>query len=119
MLSRCASRVDERCVEFAQDASRGFHVGDAVKFFDAHVNFFDGVKEWSGLFLDAHQLGIRLNLMLTSNFDVRVNFFDADSAFVKMLSRVASCRVVSLATVADASRVASLRFASWLTLPGR
>ncbi len=36
--------------------------------FDAHVNFFDGVKERSGTFFDAHQLAVRLNLTLTSRF---------------------------------------------------
>ncbi len=32
----------------------GFHIGDGV-------NFFDDVKERSGPFYDAHQLGVRFN----------------------------------------------------------
>ncbi len=45
---------------------RGFHVGNAVKYFGRTRQVFDGVKEWSGAFFDTHQLGVRLNLMLTS-----------------------------------------------------
>ena len=45
---------------------RGFHVGDTVKFLTHTSTFLDNVKEWSGPFLDTHQLGIRLN------FDVDV-----------------------------------------------
>ena len=44
---------------------RGVHVDDVRK----TATFLDDVKEWSGPFFDAHQLGVRLN-------------FDAD---VKML----------------------------------
>ncbi len=53
----------------SQGAMRGFHVGDAVK-------FFDGVKEWSGQFIDA------INW-------VSGQFFYADSACVKTLSLLA------------------------------
>ncbi len=63
----------------------GFHVGDAVQFFDAHVNIFDGVKVWSGPFFDTHQLGIRLN------FDVDVKIllnFDVPSSIVACLNNL-------------------------------
>ena len=45
---------------------RAFTLVTPSSFFDARLNFFDGIKEWTGPFCDAHQLGIRLNLMLTS-----------------------------------------------------
>ncbi len=51
--------------------------------FDAHVNFLTASKNGLDHFLDAYQLGVRLNLTLTSKFVVNVNFFDADSTYVK------------------------------------
>ncbi len=57
-------------------ASSGFHISDGV-------SIFDDVKEWSGPFFDAHQLGVRLN------FDVDVKnsaVFDVDGTNVKTAS---------------------------------
>ncbi len=46
-----ATRLDgSNCAGSAQSPESVFHIGDGVSFFD--------VKEWSGPFFDAHQLGI-------------------------------------------------------------
>ncbi len=51
-------------------SSRGHHLAEGVftlvtqsSIFDAHVNFFDGVKEWSGL-----AFFMPTNLVLTAEF---------------------------------------------------
>ncbi len=48
------------CCSHLRSSLSGFQIGDGV-------NFFDDIKEWSGPFFEAHQLGVRLN------FDVDVN----------------------------------------------
>ncbi len=54
---------------------------NAVFTLETASTFFDDVKEWSGSFFDAHQLGVRLN------FDIDVKnsaVFDVDGTNVRM-----------------------------------
>ena len=53
----------------------GFHIGDSVSFL---CRLLDDIKEWSGLFFDAHQLS-----MLMSKFCCQRQSFDADGTNVK------------------------------------
>ncbi len=79
-VTRCACVfISWCCIPVSVDvgsASSGFHISDGV-------SIFDDVKEWSGPFFDAHQLGVRLN------FDVDVKnsaVFDVDGTNVKTAS---------------------------------
>ncbi len=65
-VKRDCSVEESRPIQILGGQGTSFTLVTPSSFFDAHVNFFDGVKEWSGPFLDAHQLGIRLNLTLIS-----------------------------------------------------
>ncbi len=59
--------------------NKGFHVGEGVftlvtmaTFLTLTSTFLDNLKEWSGPFFDAQQLGVRLN------FDVDVKKYRSD-----------------------------------------